>query len=256
MSYKDVLAQLSPPHTPIPLLASASPSPLHPKLCTAIAALEVHPALEALLHILNGDLSSAHFLTRHMESPPAFEGMTMHALLHRVEGDIENARCWYFDVMDADVFKYAWLSDATDPSAHLTNGGQSEGDHAGPTINSKMSDYKSGKSKYASKPEAARDLAPAQITEFLDRIQTLRRHTIKPSANPLQVGASRETETSELSAMSAREIERLRTWCETKFGTEKWTDARSEYVGVGEQRGEISDKKSAMLVGGEGFRKF
>src|ERR1700761_5003889 len=37
-------------------------------------------------------------VVRHMQSPPAVEGMLLHGILHRVEGDFENARAWYGDV--------------------------------------------------------------------------------------------------------------------------------------------------------------
>lgn len=33
-----------------------------------------------------------------MQSPPAVEGMLLHGILHRVEGDFENARAWVGDV--------------------------------------------------------------------------------------------------------------------------------------------------------------
>jgi len=69
-----------------------------PNLTAKIAALQLHPTLEATLHILNHDLPSAHFLVRHMQSVPAIEGMLLHAILHRIEGDYDNARAWYGDV--------------------------------------------------------------------------------------------------------------------------------------------------------------
>lgn len=94
-SYKDVLRLLSPPNTPTPLLAAQSPKPHNPKLATKIAALEVHPTLEALLHLLNSDLSSAHFLVRHMEvsartksftrlSIPKHQTYPQHQARHRI----------------------------------------------------------------------------------------------------------------------------------------------------------------------------
>lgn len=43
-----------------------------------------------------------------MQAEPAFEAMYLHGILHRVEGDIDNARAWYSDVKDQDVFKAAW----------------------------------------------------------------------------------------------------------------------------------------------------
>ncbi|KAF2767516.1 hypothetical protein EJ03DRAFT_258612, partial [Teratosphaeria nubilosa] len=73
-----------------------------------IANFQLHPALECILHILNGDLTSAHFLLRHMQSPPAWEGMYIHGILHRIEGDYRNAEAWYGDVSDSECFKKCW----------------------------------------------------------------------------------------------------------------------------------------------------
>ncbi|KAF2429992.1 hypothetical protein EJ08DRAFT_569044, partial [Tothia fuscella] len=70
-----------------------------------IAALQLHPSLEAALHILNHDLPSAHFLVRHMEAPPAVEGMTLHGILHCIEGDYDNARAWYKDILSDEAGK-------------------------------------------------------------------------------------------------------------------------------------------------------
>lgn len=38
-----------------------------------IASLSLHPVLESILHLLNCDLPSAHFLCRHAEVAPKFE---------------------------------------------------------------------------------------------------------------------------------------------------------------------------------------
>ncbi|KAK4580541.1 hypothetical protein LTR86_000744 [Recurvomyces mirabilis] len=77
-------------------------------LAGTISDLSIHPTLEAILHILNADLSSAHFLCRHMQNRPAYEGMYIHGLLHRVEGDYRNAEAWYGEVSASDAFKSAW----------------------------------------------------------------------------------------------------------------------------------------------------
>ena len=96
-------------------MKSTIPAPLNPpakpsftNLSSAIAGLSLHPTLESALHILNNDLPSAHFLVRHMESPPAYEGMFLHGILHRVEGDYDNARAWYRSVAKSDVFISVW----------------------------------------------------------------------------------------------------------------------------------------------------
>lgn len=91
-----------------PVFARESPRPYEPALSHTIAELSIHPCLEALLHILNADLTSAHFLCRHMQSKPAWEGMFLHGILHRIEGDIENAKAWYSDVAESEAFQNSW----------------------------------------------------------------------------------------------------------------------------------------------------
>lgn len=91
---------------PAPLLPPASPH--DPTLTSEIASLQLHPTLETALHILNLDLPSAHFLARHMQSAPAFEGMYLHGILHRIEGDYDNARAWYSDVNESEIYSKLW----------------------------------------------------------------------------------------------------------------------------------------------------
>lgn len=91
---------------PSPLLPPGKAT--SPTLTASISALSLHPTLETAFHILNNDLPSAHFLVRHMQSPPAYEGMFLHGILHRIEGDYDNARAWYDNVSDSDVFKHTW----------------------------------------------------------------------------------------------------------------------------------------------------
>ncbi|KAK4548342.1 hypothetical protein LTR36_010212 [Oleoguttula mirabilis] len=91
-----------------PVLPSPSPRPHDKTLSDTISSLSLHPTLESLLHILNADLPSAHFLCRHMQNKPAWEGMYIHGLLHRVEGDYRNADAWYGNVAESDAFKCCW----------------------------------------------------------------------------------------------------------------------------------------------------
>lgn len=110
MSFDDLYAKLM-GNRPYPVLPSASPNPYNPSLSHAITELHVHPCLEAILHILNNDLPSAHFLCRHMENKPAYEAMYIHGILHRVEGDYRNAEAWYGDVAESDCFQDVWSND-------------------------------------------------------------------------------------------------------------------------------------------------
>ena len=91
---------------PPPLTPPAKPTSTD--LTAQISNLSLHPTLEAALHILNNDLPSAHFLVRHMQAPPAYEGMFLHGILHRIEGDYDNARAWYKNVAGSEVFKDVW----------------------------------------------------------------------------------------------------------------------------------------------------
>ena len=91
---------------PTPVLP---PPKIHDSSLThQISSLSLHPVLETVLHLLNGDLPSAHFLVRHMQAAPAYESMYLHGILHRIEGDYDNARAWYSDVKNSEVFQAAW----------------------------------------------------------------------------------------------------------------------------------------------------
>lgn len=103
-SFQDTLSTLL--KLPPPLLPPSKASDL--SLTDQISSLYVHPCLEAALHILNCDLPSAHFLCRHMQAAPEYEGMFLHGILHRIEGDYDNARAWYRDVAESSVFKSIW----------------------------------------------------------------------------------------------------------------------------------------------------
>jgi hypothetical protein len=86
-----------------------SPHPIHSTLLrNTLASLQVHPVLEAILHLLNLDLPAAHFLCRHMEAPPAEESMFVHGILHRIEGDYDNTRAWYGNVEGSACFTAVW----------------------------------------------------------------------------------------------------------------------------------------------------
>ncbi len=46
-----------------------------------------------------------------MQAPPAYEGMFLHGILHRIEGDYDNARAWYKNVAESEVFRKVWESE-------------------------------------------------------------------------------------------------------------------------------------------------
>ena len=43
-----------------------------------------------------------------MQAAPAYEGMFLHGILHRIEGDYDNARAWYHNVCESAVFGQVW----------------------------------------------------------------------------------------------------------------------------------------------------
>ena len=50
------------------------------------------PMLRAIWHALRGDWASGHELAQAQDDP---DGAWVHAWLHRVEGDLDNAEYWY-----------------------------------------------------------------------------------------------------------------------------------------------------------------
>ncbi|KAK6581825.1 hypothetical protein PZA11_005522 [Diplocarpon coronariae] len=206
-------------------LLSAHPAPLLPpanahcaKLASQIAALQLHPTLEAALHILNADLPSAHFLVRHMQSAPAVEGMLLHGILHRVEGDLDNARAWYSDVAreGAELYARVW------------GGG-------GATFKDLDEEYGSG---------GAREGELDAGQRFLNAVQAFKETRAR---------ARGDEDGERLARESRREIETLVEWCVQRFGTETWADARDAWARNGEEVQRMSDE---MVGGDKGRRTF
>ena len=80
------------------VLASRPAYPLRPKgsfdpaLATNIDALDVDDAVKAGLHLLNDDLARAHALAQEHEGDKTCD--YWHAIVHRREGDFDNAKYW------------------------------------------------------------------------------------------------------------------------------------------------------------------
>ncbi|ESZ89955.1 hypothetical protein SBOR_9664 [Sclerotinia borealis F-4128] len=174
---------------PAPLLPPASPH--DPTLTSEIASLQLHPTLETALHLLNLDLPSAHFLTRHMQSAPAFEGMYLHGILHRIEGDYDNARAWYSDVKESEVYSKLW-----------GKGGQ--------TWKAWQEEHKNGGGRES--------LDDGQ--RFLDAVQKFKETQ----------GRGGDGDKESLEEKSRGELDGVIEWCVNKFGTSKMVDASSAWV--------------------------
>jgi hypothetical protein len=190
----------------------------------------MHPTLEAALHILNADLPSAHFLVRHMQAPPAVEGMLLHAILHRCEGDIENARAWAGDVKDACE---GWIPKKRGVERLDTDVAQScNGDNGCENVDAEKSlvEFVYGQG----------DGMEGLITD----IERVRRR--KGS------GAGSEEE-MELEERIRKELERVLEWCKKKFGDGAWIDASQAWVRHSEEE---RQKAENMVTGDQGWRKF
>lgn len=200
------------------------PSKAHDaQITTKISDLQLHPTLEAALHILNLDLPSAHFLVRHMQAEPAFEGMYLHGILHRVEGDYDNARCWYSDVQKSGMYAKVWGSEGKNFKQIREDLGEGEA----------MDPYRKG-------GEQEDTLNAGQ--KFLNSIQAFKLSKTKDE------GARKDLEQQSLG-----EFEAVLDWCAETFGTERMQDASAAWVKSSDENKEIGQKQ---MMGGEGHRKF
>ncbi|EON61786.1 hypothetical protein W97_01003 [Coniosporium apollinis CBS 100218] len=229
---------------------SAIPPPLLPPghsrlpaLTAQIASLLLHPTLEASLHLLNHDLPSAHFLVRKMQAAPAFEGMLLHAMLHRIEGDYDNARAWYADCAGAAAVEWCWGEEGErgDVPPAVKKEGDGKGSGGG-----KGDDEWDGMASNADELEEIETTkgprrggaALRRALEFVDAVQKLKRDG--------------EGDKRELEEVSGREIRGMLDWCVRRFGTEEVLDAS----GAWRQSEAHREMQVDMTTGGKGFRKF
>lgn len=199
-------------------------------LGSIIAGLAMHPTLEALLHILNHDLPSAHFLVRHMQAPPAVEGMLLHGMLHRAEGDFGNAQAWMSDVKDAcegfQPKKKEQGERLDDDVAEQVGGGDGQG---GEGRKQSLVSFVYGSEE------------PGKLVEDVESFR-------KKKAN-----SRGEGEEEALERRIRVEGQRVLAWCRGKFGGGAVVEASAAWVKNSEEIGQMS---RAMVSEGEGHRKF
>ena len=206
-------------------LVHAPKKPQNEKFTAVIADMHLHPTLESLLHILNHDLPSAHFLVRHMQAPPAIEGMLLHGILHRAEGDFNNARAWIGDVKDACE---GWQPKKRDDGEKLDDEVARQIQGAQGIDSSLIS--------YVYKKEDA--------TKLIDDVESFRQK---------KQGQRSDEEETEIEQRIREESERVLEWCRAKFGSREMVDASEAWVKNSE---EISKISGDMVTGGKGHRKF
>ena len=193
-------------------------------LTAIISSLNLHPTLEATLHILNTDLPSAHFLVRHMQAPPALEGMLLHSILHRCEGDFRNARLWLSDVGDACAgFRPKKKEEGVKLDRDVAEKCGCEG------IETDLLGW-----VYGEEGGKGRE-------SLVDDVEELRKRK------------GGEEEKNELNERIRIEMANVLEWCIKKFGTKEWIDASSAWVKNSEEVQKISND---MVSGSKGYRKF
>ncbi|KAF1844653.1 uncharacterized protein K460DRAFT_376305 [Cucurbitaria berberidis CBS 394.84] len=202
---------------------------INPVTTAVIADLHLHPTLEATLHILNHDLPSAHFLVRHMQAPPAVEGMLLHGILHRAEGDFDNARAWIGDVGDACagfVPKRRGQSERLESEVYERIG-SGEGANAQTSLISFV---------YSDEEEEGMKLI-RDVEVFRGKKGRERLHG----------------EEEQIEERIRMELSRVMEWSGSKFGDGEVLDARSAWV---KNSDDITSMSNAMVSGDMGWRKF
>lgn len=161
-----------------------------------------------------------------MQAPPALEGMLLHSILHRCEGDLRNARLWLGDVGDA--------------SAGFVPKKRGEGERLGEDVRGKCGcegvQGEGGLVGWVYGDEGGEGL--------VGDVEAWRKGKGKGGR-----GEGKE----ELEERIRREMGRVVEWCVLKFGSGRWEDARSAWVKNSEEVQKISDD---MVSGGKGYRKF
>lgn len=219
---------------PAPLYHQPSPIPatgLEPALSADAAALLLHPALEAAYHLLNHALYPAHFLVRKMQNDRA--GQHLHGILHRVEGDYDNARVWYREACGA--------GERTTPETRL------EGEEGCVAFWGRVAELEGRDAFAEGRKEQAVDAAMA----FLDRVQVLK----ETSKGQIQDAGAGTDERAALERISRAELQAVVEWVTRTYGWGTWNggDGSEAYTeSTEEQKKEMVEQQS----GGEGFRSF
>lgn len=153
--------------------------------------------------------------------------MLLHGILHRAEGDFNNARAWVGDVGDACagwVPKRREAGEGLDRSVFEKVGGGGEG--------SSLVRYVYG------------DKGEEEAGRLIDEVEAFRGK---------KVSERREGEGEQLDERIRSELGRVMEWCRGKFGDGEVVDAREAWVKNSEEIASISED---MVSGDKGFRKF
>lgn len=157
-----------------------------------------------------------------MQAPPAVEGMLLHGILHRAEGDFNNARAWIGDVRDA------------------CEGYQPKKKDEGIKLDADVAERMKG-AKGVEGSLVIFVYGGDEPTKLVDDIETFRKKKRD------------EGEQEALEKRIREELGKVLEWCKSKFGTEKMVDASSAWVKDSE---EVQKMSNDMVSGDKGHRKF
>lgn len=157
-----------------------------------------------------------------MQAPPAIEGMLLHSILHRCEGDLRNARLWASDVRDAND---GWVPKHKDAQR----------------LDSDVVDSMEGKSTGGVRfVEFVYKDDRGEMERLIDDVEKFREN-------------GRGGKDVELEDRIRVELERVLMWCKKKFGDGEYMDASAAWVRHSE---EVRKKGQDMVSEGKGFREF
>ena len=200
-----------------------------------------------------------------MQAPPAVEGMLLHAILHRVEGDWDNARAWLEDVgRDGESGNEQDENGDRDGRGRIGNQGEimprigeehesGDGDGAlkiGGVGNDGAMEGKGRGVKllhyvYGSMPLSipTDESAPDKPLEVGRRLITM------VEAFHIRTTGSEEA----LNEALRHETRQLLDWCVFAFGEGKWKDATCAWARPEEKVRKIGEE---MVSGNKGWREF
>ncbi|KZT19862.1 hypothetical protein NEOLEDRAFT_1141489 [Neolentinus lepideus HHB14362 ss-1] len=185
---------------------------------------------------MNYSLYAPHFILRKMQNSRG--GQHLHGILHRVEGDYENARIWYREASGTET-----------PPTEVTN---REGEDVFVEFWARQTQLL--KDTDAEKIEDKAQRARAAAIAFVDRVEKMKEQS-KGQVFEAGLGTA---ERKELEDISKAELNAIAEWAGKKFGWESWgegvggaKDASSAYTGNTQEQKEVFMKQM-----GEGIRSF
>ncbi|KAI9689456.1 MAG: hypothetical protein M1822_010107 [Bathelium mastoideum] len=186
-----------------------------------------------------------------MQAPPAVEGMLLHAMLHRLEGDWNNARAWLTDVG----------RDGED--GHETKSGDEGQQNGRGEREQRASEFKAD-TKGSGGTREGKGRGVSLLQHVYGSMPLLTATGDRASRKPLHVALDLIEATEifrmqnkgskeDLNPAMQHETQRLLDWCTGEFGKGRWEDATSAWVRPEEKVRKIGEE---MVSGGKGWREF